>query len=391
MAEKAYINPKVLNWARKTAKMTAEDAAAKVNISLERYQSWESGEDQPTIKQAQKLAHVFRRPFALFFFPEIPKDFQPLQDFRKKGSVDLGTGSAFIIREILQKQSWIAELNQESGENPSSFVGRFSINNKSEEVAADILKTLGINPSKYLSGNAIKVWVLAAEAQGIFVSRTSFIHSRLTLDKDELQGFAIADPYAPFVFVNSDDWDAPQLFTLVHELAHLWIAETGISNEIEPEITNRDKFHPVELFCNKVAAQALMPTEVIMRILESGFNFSYQELFKFAKGLGVSSYALLVRLYQLELLSINQYQLLKNQADIGFLEFLKKEEMRKDKQKQQEGGPSYYLLQMNKNSRLFTQTVLDAYRGGVIEPTQASNLLNVQVNRFPKLESLIYG
>lgn len=115
MADKAYINPQVLQWARKTARITPEDAAAKAGVKLERYQSWERGEDQPTIRQAQKLAHDFRRPFALFFFPSVPKDFQPLQDFRRTGSAELGTGSAFIIREIQQKQAWIAELNQESG------------------------------------------------------------------------------------------------------------------------------------------------------------------------------------------------------------------------------------------------------------------------------------
>lgn len=78
-----------------------------------------------------------------------------------------------------------------------------------------------------------------------------------------MQGFAIADPHAPFVFVNSDDWNAPQLFTLVHELAHIWIAETGISNEVEPDIKHKDTFHPVELFCNEVAANALMPKKLL--------------------------------------------------------------------------------------------------------------------------------
>ncbi|UZD22284.1 XRE family transcriptional regulator [Algoriphagus halophytocola] len=392
MAEKAYINPVVLQWARKTAKMTVEDAAAKVSVKVERYESWEKGEDYPTIRQAQKLAHDFRRPFALFFFPKVPRDFQPLQDFRKAGSIELGTASTFIIREIRQKQAWISELNQESGEKPLPFVGTFSIKDKPEQVAADILSTLAIDPSQYKKSNIINEWILAAEAQGIFVSRSSFIHSRLTLDSEELQGFAIADPYAPFVFVNSDDWNAPQLFTLVHELAHIWIAETGISNEVESAIIgDRNKFHPVELFCNEVAASALMPKHVITQALENGFGYSYAEVYALAKKFGVSSYALLVRLYRIGMLALPQYTMLKKQADIGFQEFLQKEEVRKAKQKESEGGPNPYLLKLNKNSRLFTQTVLDAFRGGVIEPTHASNLLNVHVNKFPKLESLIYG
>jgi Zn-dependent peptidase ImmA (M78 family)/DNA-binding XRE family transcriptional regulator len=390
MADKAHINPNVLQWARKTARMTVEDAAAKVSVTAERYQSWESGEDQPTIRQAQKLAHDFKRPFALLFFPSVPKDFQPLQDFRKAGSMELGTGSAFIIREIQQKQAWIAELNQESGEKPLPFVGKFTIKADPVRVAVDILGTLRINPSRYSSGNIIKEWISAAEAQGIFVSRTSFIHSRLTLDSDELQGFAIADPYAPFVFVNSDDWAAPQLFTLVHELAHLWIAETGISNEVEPVAEDRARFHPVELFCNEVAASALMPVDVLHQAVAADFGYRYEDVFLLARRLGVSAYALLVRFFRLGMLTLPQYAVLKKQADLGFRQFLIKEEERKAKQKEKEGGPNPYLIKLNKNSRLFTQTVLDAFRGGLIEATHASNLLTVQVNKFPKLESLIY-
>lgn len=133
MAEKAHINQEVLQWAGKTAKMTVEDAAAKVNVKEKRYESLENGEDQPTIRQAQKLPHDFRRPFALFLFPRVPKDFQPLQDYRKAGSEELGTASTFIIREIQQKQAWISGHNQESGENPLPFVGKFSLQDNPEQ------------------------------------------------------------------------------------------------------------------------------------------------------------------------------------------------------------------------------------------------------------------
>ena len=149
-------------------------------------------------------------------------------------------------------------------------------------VANDILKTLDINPSNYKTDNPIKEWIDKAESKGIFISRTSFIHSRLKLDSEEIQGFAIADPYAPFVFINSDDWNAPQLFTLVHELAHIWIAETGISNEIDPDLKNRDKFHPVELFCNEVAANALIPDNYIKNLERDTFK-STKEVFKISK------------------------------------------------------------------------------------------------------------
>lgn len=390
MADRANITPSVLKWARESARVTEEIAAAKVSVSAGKLKEWEEGASQPTIRQAQTLAKAYRRPFALFFLPEIPRDFQPLQDFRRKGSKALGTGSIFIIREIQQKQTWISEVNEESNEARIPFVGRFSIKDDPVNVSTDILDTLGIAPSHYKTDSPIKEWINKAESKGIFVSRTSFIHSRLKLDSEELQGFAIADPYAPFVFINSEDWNAPQLFTLVHELAHIWIAETGISNEIEPEIKNGDKFHPVELFCNEAAANALMPSDIISNLEKEIFK-SAKEVFRTSRNLGVSSFAFLLRALNLHLISPDAYKRLKHEVDIEYREFLKREEEREARKKnEKKGGPGYYLLQLNKNSRLFTQTVLDAFRGGFIEPTLAGGLLNVHVNKFSLLEAQLH-
>ena len=390
MADKAFITPKVLKWARQSAKMTEETAAAKVSVTADKLKEWEEGVSQPTIRQAQTLAKSYKRPFALFFLPEVPRDFQPLQDFRRTGSKQLTTSSVFIIREVQQKQAWISEVYAENQEARHPFVGRFSIKADPQTVAADILTTLKLNPAAYKTGNPIKEWIDAAEKKGIFVSRTSFINTRLKLDAEELQGFAIADPYAPFVFVNSEDWNAPQLFTLVHELAHIWIAETGISNDIEPEIKNKGRLHPVELFCNEVAANALMPKAIMQGLDAVVFQHS-KNVFKTAKQLGVSSFALLVRAYNLHLIPLPTYQTLKKQAEIEYAAFLKREEEKNAKNKEEnKPAPIYYPTVISRNGRLFIQTVLDAFHGGHIEPTLASNLLNVQVNKFQKLEAQLY-
>jgi Zn-dependent peptidase ImmA (M78 family)/DNA-binding XRE family transcriptional regulator len=386
MSNKAFITPKVLKWARESARISPDTAAAKVSVVIDRLKEWEEGTSQPTIRQAQKLAKFYKRPFSIFFLPEIPLDFQPLQDFRKHGSKELTTSSVFILREIQQKQSWIRDFIEENHEDKLPFVGRFSINDHPEIVAKDILETLKINPGYYKTDSPIREWIDAAETKGIFVSRTSFIHSRLKLDSNELQGFAIADSYAPYVFINTDDWNAPQLFTFVHELAHIWIAESGISNEIELDLKHIGNYHPVELFCNEVAASALMPEKLILSLDLSIFQSS-KDVFKNAKQLGVSTFALLVRVFNLNLVSASTYQKLKKQAEIDFADYLKREADKKSKLKEKTGGPSYFLLQLNRNGRLFTQTVLDAFRGGSLEPTLASNLLNVQTNKFQKLES----
>ncbi len=367
--------------------MSEETAAAKTKVSVEKLRKWELGSDFPTIRQAQALAKAYKRPFALLFLSEPPRDFQPLKDFRKKGAKPLGTGSVFIIREIQEKQAWISEVNQEGQEPKAEFVGRFSIRDNPAVVAADILRTLRIEPGS--QNSPMRDWIDKAESAGIFISRTSFIHSRLTLAKDEFQGFAIADPHAPFIFINSNDYDAPQLFTLVHEISHLWIATSGISDHVEPTLEVPNGLEPVELFCNEVAANALIPGRVLEALPPDTFT-SGEQLYRQSRRLGISSLVLLVRALKAKRISFPQYRQLRSAAESKFEAFVKREEEKKAKQKASTGGPNYYLLQVNRNSRLFTEAVLTAYREGYIEPTQASSLLNVKVNKFPKLEEQLY-
>src|ERR1700727_2798611 len=128
MGDKAFITSSVLKWARESAHMTLQTAASKVPVAPARLEEWEKGTDQPTIRQAEILAKTYKRPFALFFLPEPPLDFQPLQDFRRKDSGSWGTASIFIFREVQQKQGWTRNFLIEAGEEPLPFVGRFSTN-----------------------------------------------------------------------------------------------------------------------------------------------------------------------------------------------------------------------------------------------------------------------
>ena len=388
MPERANITPKVLKWARESARMSPEVAAAKVSTKKERLIEWEDGASQPTIRQAQALARAYRRPFSMLFLQEIPDDFPPLQDFRREGSMELGTASTFIIREIQQKQAWISELFEESSEAMLEFAGKYSSDDDPVSVARDILSTLQIDPSDYSNNNPMKEWIEKAEAHRIFISRTSFIHARLIIETDEIQGFCIADKYAPFVFVNSHDWNTSQLFTLVHELAHIWIGASGVSNEISYEMATMDNLHAVERFCNEAAVNALLPEDIISDFSQKIFE-NNKSLNRAARKMGVSAFALLDRSFNLGLFTQEKYQELMDEAEQDFIEFLKREEKKKSRQKESKGGPNYYQLLVNKNSPQFTRVVMDAFHGGTIAPNQASNLLNIQINNFSRLESFL--
>ncbi len=387
MADKANITPEVLKWARTSARITEEDAARRAAVPIAKLQLWENGEAVPTIKQARNLAKFYRRPFALFFLPDIPNDFEPLQDFRRKGSVPLGTASIFIIREIQRRQAWLQELIEESGEDRLPYVGRFSVNDSPEEIAQHILQTLEIDPLNYENDDPMRVWINRTETKGVFVSRTSSMHSRMPLDPKEIQGFAIADKYAPFVFINTRDWRAAQLFTLVHELAHIWIAASGISIDVDIHSSYGNNIHPVEILCNQVAAHALMPQTTIERHSISEFR-SIDSIYRIARLYGVSSFAFIVRLRNLELINQRSYRSLAGEAETRFREHLEAEARKQAQKKQSEntGGPSPYLLRVNKNSRQFTRIVLDSFRQGAVDPALASTLLETPTTKFSKLE-----
>jgi len=387
MGEKAFITPAVLRWARESARITVEQAAARAGVGVQKINEWEEGMDRPTIRQAKILAEAYKRPLALFMLPAPPRDFTPLRDFRRKNAVALTTGSIFIIRELQEKQAWTRDWYEEEGQEPLPFVGRFSMQDSPEVVAADLLKELDIHPPYY--AHPMKEWVAKAEAKGIFISRTSFISSHLKLNSDEFQGFAIADALAPFIFINSEDWDASQLFTLVHELVHIWIAQSGISNEIGPESARDEQIDPVERFCNQAAAAALMP-EGWMKNLPSSVFASADTVYQQERQCGISSFALLVRARSLDIVTETKYGQLKKEADQAFLAYQLKEEKKKANLKDREGGPNPYRLRANRNGLQFSRLVLDAFRGGFIQPTQASNLLNTPINHFPKLEAYVY-
>ena len=127
-----------------------------------------------------------------------------------------------------------------------------------------------------------------------------------------------------------------------------------------------------------------------MRSLNVHIFDSSKDVFKTSKSFGVSSFALLYRSLNLDLIKIDRYRSLKDEAQKEFENYLLREEEKNTHKKEATGGPNPYLLRLNKNSRLFTQVVLDAFRGGFIDPAQASSLLNTRVNNFHKLEAQLY-
>lgn len=382
---KALITPRLLTWARETAKIPVQEMAFKLNVKESTVRSWEDGSSMPTMAQLEKIAKLVRRPAAVFFLPAPPKDFETLRDFRKtsyKG--EYSTALTFILREIQTKQQWISDFLKEEGHPRLNFIGRFSLSTPVKQVAGDIRRELQIN-SIPKNTDALKYWIGKAEARGIFIAISGNIHSRMLIDVDEVRGFAITDPYAPYIFINGKDYLNSQLFTLVHELVHLWLNSSGVSNiNIEDETSSTDN-DEIELYCNRVAAETLMPEKQLLEALsQDAALITLQMIENLAKMFSVSRLAMLVRLFQMSAINFKTYSVLKVQFEKQFQEFLEHAS-----KKEKQGHPDPYLMQIRKNSRLFSEVVYSSYKNGLLSGRDASELLNIKISSFNKIPHLL--
>ena len=375
--------------------MTVDYAAQKVGVSLEKLISWEEGETRPTMNQADKLAKLYRRASALLFLPAPPPllDFQPISDFRTVGARkgEYSTALTFMLREISEKQEWMREHLTEAGEKELSFIGRFTVETPADEIARNIVKELEIERT-YKADKALKYWTEKAEAKRIFISYSSFIHTRMLLPADEVRGFVFCDNMAPFIYVNSSDTRSAQLFTLVHEIAHLWLNSSGVSNIEEFEQGAVRRRAKIEILCNSVAAEVLMPAHLVIAAAATEATSNEKTtvempfIEQLARKFGVSDLAMLIRFHELKWITTELYDKQKKNLRKRFDDWKKAEEAKK---KKSEGGPDPYRMQIRRNSRAFTHIVYDFYKSGQISSSETSGLLHVKVNNFPKLENYL--
>jgi Zn-dependent peptidase ImmA (M78 family)/DNA-binding XRE family transcriptional regulator len=269
----AYITPQVAKWARERAQMSVEQLARALKVDSRTLAAWETGQQLPPFGGAEKLADKLRIPFGYLFLSKPPSDDFPLPDLRTVGNVAVAKPSlnfVEVLNDALLKQQWYSEYLEESGARKIAFVGSFRITDAVQEVAANMSKVLGIDHRARANSRSwqdfLTYIVRRAEDLGVLVMQRGIVgnNTKRRLDVDEFRGFVIADKFAPLVFINARDAKAAKNFTLVHELCHLWIGESGISN---PNLRHRstDETNAVERFCNKVAADVLAPQAELLR------------------------------------------------------------------------------------------------------------------------------
>lgn len=381
----ALVTPSVIRWARETSGLSIEKAAKKLRRPVEDVEAWESGLNRPSISQARKASEIYKRPLAILYLPEPPKDFETLRDFRclpihedREYSPEL----LLIMRTATEHQQWTREFLIDEGIPPLPFVGSATVGDNPREVGEDILGVLEISPDEQCDCRgrieALRLWMSKAERKGVFVFRQGRIDLR------QSRGFIISDDIAPFVYLNSEDAGAAQVFTLVHELAHLWLNQSGVSNIVTFGAYQSVEASRIETFCNKVASEALLfrdRFDAEWSNLSSSMTIE-ERVEKISRIFKVSEEAIARRLLENIIITNEKYEQLREYYQDRWLELKGKE---RNRLKQAGGGPSFYVQKVSKNGYAFTQTVVSAFNSGTISGREASTLLGVKVNHMPRL------
>ncbi len=377
------INPAVLRWARQRAGLSKEQLAKKVGKARkpEVVRAWETGKARPTFRQAQKLARALRIPMGYLFLSAPPTTTVPIVDFRSLPDAERGRFSPDledVLNDALRKRDWMREWRVREGADPLPFVGKFSQEDAPESIAADIRARLALPMPPAQRARSweehLRLLVRHAESADIMVLQSGIVgsNSRRTLSVEEFRGFALIDRYAPLIFINARDSIAGRIFTLAHELGHIWTGTGGVSNP-EPAPHPFPETPAIERLCNQVAAELLVPAHELRRRWTQGQDILHtaQEM---ARAFRVSVFVVLIRARELGLISSEGFQIAYDQAQ---------EKVRRTPSRRGRGN-FYHNLQA-RNGLLLLREIGIALRQEALLYQEASRLLNVQPQTLENL------
>jgi len=379
------VKPSILQWARESAGLSLEDAAAKVGINAargvsgaDRLLALETEEGEVSRPVLLKMAKNYRRPLVSFYLDEPPargdrgEDFRTLPD-RHTGGEPLVDA---LVRDIRSRQAVVRAVQVEEEEaEPLPFIGSMSRNDGVDPVLASIRQVLGLDLAAFRAqGSADGGFALLrsrVEDAGIYVLLIGNLGSHHSaIDVDAFRGFALADPIAPFVVINDQDAKTAWSFTLLHEVAHLWIGATGVSG---------GHFEgAVEQFCNDVASSFLLPQRDLDHLLITramDLDDAARLVTDFAEERLISRSLVAYRLFRAEKITERTWRALTDRFRV---QWLQNRAAQRERARGMDGGPNYYIVRRHRLGAALLNFVARNMSEGVLTPTRASKLLGVK-------------
>ena len=384
MAQAVQINPRMLSWARETAGLSLEEAAEKLGLkssakasAAEKLQALETGARAPSATQIQKAVSAFRRPMISFYLPEPPRRGERGEDFRSTSSTvsprDNGLLDA-LMRDVRARQQMLREvLVDEDEATPLPFVASAKVQHGARTVATSIRNALGLSEeSQKAAKGAAGLFTLlrtAAERLGIYVLLLGDVGSHHSdISEDVFRGFALADDIAPFVVINDNDAVAARAFTLMHELAHIWIGASGVSGPLRQLSENA-----IERFCNDVAGEFLLPgsaTADVPNLSRADLQAVLRATERLAELWNVSQGVVTYRF-------VSDHQITNEVATALFQMFAERWRREKQTKVSSHSGPSNYVVRRHRLGSGLLGVVRRALQGETLTHTRAAKILGV--------------
>lgn len=346
MTHRVEVRPQMFEWARLRARLDVGDLARRFPRLLD----WEAGRAMPTFRQLESYAAATHAPLGFFLLPEPPAEEVPIPDFRTRDQRPVQTPSANLLDTIYlcqARQDWYRDHARAAREDPLMFVGSVRVGADVVATAATIGTTIGFDARRlaHTWEDALRTFIQQAEGAGVLVMRSGIVgnNTHRPLDPDEFRGFALADPLAPVVFANGADTKSGQMFTLAHELVHVWCGQTALSDEDPRFLDVTD----TEAWCNAVAAELLVP-QASMREAFEGTSPLADETRRLARRFKVSTLVILRRVFDIGGLSRNAFW----RAYDAELERLRA------MGDQGAGGGSFHFTEASRVSRRFAQALV---------------------------------
>ncbi len=260
---------------------------------------WEEGKSRPTINQLETFAQATHTPVGFLFLPEPPNERIPIPDLRTMGGRRPQRPSPELLDTVFQcqqRQEWYHDFARANGDTPIYLVGSMTLSTDETEAAATIRQALNFDFENRGANwtEALRHLVDRSEARGILVMINGVVgaNTHRKLNPEEFRGLALVDELAPLIFINGADTKAAQIFTLIHELTHIWLGESALSNASVRSVPASD----IERWCNRVAAEVLVPINTLSRDFDPQTDLTV-ELDRLAVRFKVSTLVVLRRVH----------------------------------------------------------------------------------------------